>query len=305
MTNIESIHRDAVPALRTVRTSIDAERDTYWCHMHPNARVGEPRARPCFSGALLEDLAAFQGWAARRIERRAAESEATPLAHVVLASDQDVFNLGGDLALFARLIRSRDRQTLLDYAYRCIDVAMGFHRLADAPVHTIAVVQGAALGGGLEAALCCNTLIAERGASMGFPEVLFDLFPGMGAYSFLSRRVPPNVAERMMLDGRTYLAEELYAMGAVDILVGPGEGIEAAHDFIRRNRRISNARRAMTQVRDICTPITRRELDAVTEVWVDAALQLDQRALSTMDRLVRAQQRRFVAEAGESVVQGA
>jgi DSF synthase len=296
MTNVELLHRDPLPALRTVRAAVEAEQHTYWCHMHPAPRPGEPAVRPCFSGALLEDLAAFQSWVARRIERNCSEADEEPLAHVVLASDQAVFNLGGDLALFADLIRQRDRATLLAYARRCIDVAVGFHRLTPAPVHTIAVVQGEALGGGFEAALCCNTLIAEEGTGMGFPEVLFDLFPGMGAFSFLSRRIPPTQAERMMLDGRVYGAEDLHRMGVVDILVPRGEGMDAAREVIRRNRRIPSARRAMRTVRDLCQPVPRAELDAITEVWVDTALGLGDKALGTMERLVRAQRRRFVGE---------
>jgi DSF synthase len=296
MTNVELLHRDTVPLLRTVRAEVEAESNVYWCHMHPLPRPGEPATRPCFSAGLLNDLAAMQGWTARRIERVCAESDEEPLSHLVLASDQSVFNLGGDLALFAQLIRGRDRASLLAYARRCIDVAVGFHRLTEAPVHSIAVVQGDALGGGFEAALCCNTLIAEEGTGMGFPEVLFDLFPGMGAFSFLSRRIAPAQAERMMLDGHVHAAEDLHRMGVVDLLVPRGAGIDAALEVIRRNRRIPSARRAMRTVRDLCQPVPRAELDAITEVWVDTALGLGDKALATMERLVRAQLKRFVAK---------
>jgi DSF synthase len=51
----------------------------------------------------------------------------------------------------------------------------------DRDVTTIALVQGDALGGGFETALSSNVLIAERSAKLGFPEILFNLFPGMGA----------------------------------------------------------------------------------------------------------------------------
>jgi DSF synthase len=302
MTNIELLYPDPLPTFRTVRAAVEAEIHAYWCHMHPAPRAGETATRPCFSAALLDDLAAFQAWAARRIERTCGESEDEPLSHLVLASDQPVFNLGGDLALFAQLIRQRDRASLLAYARRCIDVAVGFHRLTSAPIHTIAVVQGDALGGGFEAALCCNTLIAEEGTGMGFPEVLFDLFPGMGAFSFLSRRIPPSQAERMMLDGRVYGADELHRMGVVDILVPRGEGLDAAREVIRRNRRIPSARRAMRAVRDLVQPVPRAELDAITEVWVDTALGLGDKALATMERLVRAQRKRFVGDGDAAAI---
>jgi DSF synthase len=210
----------------------------------------------------------------------------------VLASDAEVFNLGGDLALFAQLIRSGNRGRLLEYAKLCVEVAFNFSRLYEDRVHSIAVVQGEALGGGFEAALCCHTIIAEEGVGMGFPEVLFDLFPGMGAYTFLTRRVTPAQAERMMLDARIYPAEELLKMGVVDYVVPRGEGQQAARDLIRRHQRISNALRSMNVVRQACRPVSLEELLAVTSEWVEAAMRLNERALKTMERLIRAQQKR-------------
>jgi DSF synthase len=127
---------------------------------------------------------------------------------------------------------------------------------------------------------------------MGFPEVLFDLFPGMGAYTFLTRRVAPAQAERMMLDARVYPVEELLAMGVVDMGVPRGEGIQAARDLVRRHKRIGNSLRSMNAVRDACKPVSLDELLEVTTEWVDAAMRLDERGLRTMERLIRAQQRR-------------
>ena len=83
-----------------------------------------------------------------------------------------------------------------------------------AGAHSIALVQGDALGGGFEAALSCHTIVAEEGVQMGLPEVLFDLFPGMGAYSFLCKRIAPRMAEKLMLEGSVYTSEELLPHGA-------------------------------------------------------------------------------------------
>ena len=210
----------------------------------------------------------------------------------MLASDADVFNLGGDLDLFCRLIRNQDRANLLAYARQCVEGVYGFYRGLNEDIHTIALVQGDALGGGFEAALSCHTIVAESGVGMGFPEVLFDLFPGMGAYSFLRRRVSPGQAERMMLDGRVYSSDELHAMGVVDILAPRGEGIAAVHDVVARNRRIAHARLAMNRVQAACHPVGFEELMTVTEDWADTAMQLGEKSLRTMERLVRAQLRR-------------
>ena len=167
-----------------------------------------------------------------------------------------------------------------------------FHNGLGAGAHTIALVQGDALGGGFEVALSCHTIVAEEGSSMGLPEVLFDLFPGMGAYSFLCKRIAPHQAEKLMLEGNVYRSEELHAMGLVDVLVPRGEGVAAVNEIIRRNSRIPHARAAMHRVRAMSQPVTLEEMMAITEVWVDTALQLGEKALRTMERLVRAQYRR-------------
>jgi len=285
MNRSSHLHSESTSSL--IRHVSDRDANVDWCHMHTG--VSDAYV-PCFSERLLQEMRRCQ----ERV-RRAVASNSDPNAgihHLVLASDSDVFNLGGDLALFSSLIRTGNRGRLLDYAKLCIEVAFNFHKLYEDRIHSIAVIQGDALGGGFEAALCCHTIIAEEGSGMGFPEVLFDLFPGMGAYTFLTRRVTPAQAERMMLDGRVYPVEELHAMGVVDMLVPKGEGMQAARDLVKRHQRIGNALRSMNFVREACRPVNLNELLSVTTEWVDAAMRLGDRGLRTMERLSRAQQRR-------------
>jgi DSF synthase len=290
MPGVELLYREM--GYSTLRTHEDSASGTFWCHMHARNFPNDSAYRPCFSTTLLKELREFQLRTATQLRLPLQLARKRPLSHVVLASATDVFNLGGDLDLFCRLIRLQDRGSLMAYARQCVEVAYGFHRHLNEDAHTIALVQGDALGGGFEAALCCQTIVAECGAGMGFPEVLFDLFPGMGAYSFLCRRISPAMAERMMLDGRIYSAEELHEMGVVDVLVPRGEGVAAVQDVIRRNQRIGHARLAMNRVHAACHPVSFEELMNVTEIWVDTALQLGDKSLRTMERLVRAQLRR-------------
>lgn len=275
------------PSMSLVRHETDTTQGSHWLYMHASR---PDYYHPCFSEHLLHDLKRCQ----RSIRNQIASTEDSRagVQHLVLASDSDVFNLGGDLALFALLIRNGNRGRLLEYAKLCVEVAYNFSRLYEDRVHSIAVVQGDALGGGFESALCCSTIIAEEGTGMGFPEVLFDLFPGMGAYTFLTRRVPAATAERMMLNGRVYAAEELHEMGIVDQVVPKGQGLVAARNLIRHNQRRTNALRALNAVRHSCQPVSLEELLSVTTEWVDAAMRLSDRGLRTMERLIRAQQTR-------------
>lgn len=278
MSTIESLHRARLH--RTIRVESDADGACDWLYMHADHASG---IRPCFRVELMHDM-----WAML--------SEATsprPLHHVVLASDAPgAFNLGGDLALFSQLIRAGNREALMDYATRCVD---GVHLLHDGlggNVRTIALVQGDALGGGMELALACQVIVAEEGTELGLPEVLFGLFPGMGAYSFLCRRVPPQTAERLILEGRILPAEELHRMGIVDVLAPRGHGARVVRELIAQEQRAPHAHLALNRVRRVAQPVSYDELIAITGIWVDAALALGERSLRTMERIVRAQARR-------------
>lgn len=272
----------------TIGVIEESHREVYWMHMHTH--LARNPGRPCFSSNLLDDLMKQQAYVRHRINERQSGSP-----FLVLVSDSDVFNLGGDLALFCELIRHRDREALLDYARRCIHCAYGFSSGLHEDAHCIALVQGNALGGGFEVALSCHTIVAEEGVLMGLPEVLFDLFPGMGAYSFMCQRISPRKAERLMLEGNLHTAEELLEMGLVDYVVPRGKGAETVEQIIRDGSRIPHAWKAVQRAKRGATAPSFDELMRITEIWVDTALELGEKSLRTMERLVRAQDRRSTA----------
>lgn len=146
-----------------------------------------------------------------------------------------------------------------------------------------------ALGGGFESALASNVLIATEEAEMGFPEIRFNLFPGMSAYSFLARSFGMATAKKLILSGATYSARELYDMGIVHQLAENGNGQKSVEKYIRQHMRSSNGQRALQQVGQRYHPIDYQELEDITTIWVDAALRLTGRDLRLMDRLVNAQ----------------
>ena len=266
------------PRYTTLKTHYDAKHEVAWCYM-----LAQPR--PSFTPALLEDLNA---WCDQLASGQACNGQ--PIAYHVLASDvPGVYNLGGDLALFRQLVEAGDREGLLHYARRCIDAMHANIRHFDRDITTLSLVQGDALGGGFETAMSSDVLIAEKGSKLGLPEVLFNLFPGMGAYSLLSRRLTPAQAERLILSGRIFTAEELYDMGVVDVLAEAGEGEMAVYEYIRRENRARNGFRALRRVRAHVDPVTYQELADITDIWVDAALALNERDLRMMERLVSRQ----------------
>ena len=267
-------------------THIDHDHGAAVLSMHPSPR-------PSFTPELLGEMEFWSQTTAERVRHEIERDGRSDVRYAVLKSDMPgIFNFGGDLQRFVDLIRAGDREGLMDYALRCIRCTHTFSRGFGVPVTSIALVQGRAQGGGLEAALAANVLIAERGTQLGFPEVLFNLFPGMGAYSFLSRRVTPAIAERMILSGDLYDAEYLHELGVVDVLAEAGEGESCLHDYIRDADRHEHVHGLMQRIRTTHNQVPFEELRDITELWVDSALRLGERELRTMGRLVRAQDRR-------------
>lgn len=261
-------------------TYYDEHNQIAWGYMH-----SEPR--PCFTNVLLDELISWWG----DISNRKNAAGLVDTRYVVLGSSHaDIFNLGGDLNLFHKLIIDRNADQLLHYAKVCIEVIyLNAMHLGQPGIKTISLVQGDALGGGFECALSCNTLIAERGAKMGFPEILFNLFPGMGAMTFLGRKIGYSQAEKIILSGKLYSAEEMFELGVVDVLANKGEGELAVYEFIRKESKQRNGTLALRAAREIAQPIEHSELMRIAEIWVDAALRLEPKDLRMVERLVSRQ----------------
>jgi enoyl-CoA hydratase/carnithine racemase len=96
-------------------------------------------------------------------------------------------------------------------------------RLADLPMPTIAAIEGNALGGGLELALCCDIRIASARAKLGLPEVRLAVTPGSGGTQRLPRVVGPARAKELILTGRVLTADEAERIGLVSEVVPAGE----------------------------------------------------------------------------------
>ncbi|MET0081061.1 MAG: crotonase/enoyl-CoA hydratase family protein, partial [Candidatus Thiodiazotropha lotti] len=221
-----------------------------------------------------------------------------PVDYLIFTSDvPDVFNLGGDLAFFVDCIKNNDRETLAQYARLSIDVLYSnYSNLGMNNVTTISLVNGTALGAGFEAALSSDYIIAVEGSEFKFPEVVFNMFPGMGAYSFLSRRIAPAEVEKMIVNAEGYTAEKLYEMGIVDMIAEKDRLDEALRQFIRRLKRSNITRKAVLNMRNRVMPLDKQELNDIADHWVDAAFSLSDRDINAMSRLVRAQTRMMASQ---------
>ena len=255
-----------------------------------SAALGVLRVRTCVKPIQCYSLAAMG-----ELQQMLSDISANPglVRHFVMTSDVPrVFNFGGDLALFVLLVRAGDVESLKLYGQRCVDLVWWMENAANLGVHTTVLSQGDTLGGGLESVLPFHRIIFEKSAQGGFPEVLFNLFPGMGAWDFTIRKAGFAVASEMILSGRLYSAEELHYRRMIDVVAGDGEGEKAIerviHDVDPRHRGTLAALRAQR----LAAPIRYESLMAIVDQWAESALGLTDRDLRLMERLARAQARK-------------
>ena len=262
-----------------LRVKIDDEHKILWV-------VIDLQDKLCYSITFLDNLTHVKDLIVYLIRKE-------NIRYVVAYSlNKGVWNLGGDLEYFVTCIRSKNKNSLRDYAYKCIDLVYNYNSNYEMDVFSTCVVQGNAFGGGFESALSGNFIIAEQSAKFSFPEIIFGTFPGMGAYSFLTKKVGFNKANEIINSNKTYSATEIQQLGIINEVCDDGFGIARMETMIKSGeleKYVSNP------FPNICNRVSKQELIDVVNVWIDKAFTLTEDNHNRMLRLANAQKRKVEA----------
>jgi DSF synthase len=274
--------------LRQLEIGHDPARGILWLRMrHPE--------RACFTSELMADMRAVQ-LRLKDLFGGLRDPRDMPFQWLVWASDAPrAWSLGGDLTAFCRFIRNQDHAGLLAYAEQAVAILYDNYRSLDLPIMTAALVEGDALGGGFEAILTDDLVVGERGAKFGLPEILFNMFPGMGASSILVRKLGSAQAVRMILSGQSWTADEAHAAGAVSLVAGPGGARAELHRYVDYNRARIRGEIALHQARRRAEGLAIDEMLDVVRLWTDLTLGLNEDSLRRMTSLARVQERKRAA----------
>jgi enoyl-CoA hydratase len=198
--------------------------------------LNRPESRNALDWAMLEALGAALD-----------EIEADAKIRVVLirSAVSRVFVAGGDIAVMRDLDVAEG--TRFVYAGQRL-----LSRLEASRVVFIAVVDGYALGGGLELALACDMIVASDGAKFALPETRLGLFPGWGGTQRIVRTVSPQRARELVFTGRQLSAREAYDFGFINRVVSPTDvetvALELAGEVIKSSpEAVSQSKRALVQ----------------------------------------------------------
>ena len=208
----------------------------------------------------------------RQLGQTATQLAADDQVSVVILSSalERAFSVGADL-------KERRGFAEDDLRRQRLVVRETFAALVEIPVPVIAAVEGFALGGGFELALCCDLIIASASAVLALPEVGLGLIPGGGGTQLLPRRIGLNRAADLVFTGRRVTADEALQLGLVDRLVPEGAARGSAHELAKQIAAKSpiSLRAAKRALRNGLDVDLASGLEIESRSWEEAAFSAD------------------------------
>ena len=157
------------------------------------------------------------------------EAEQSSAHVVVFRSGGRFFSTGVDISLIERVATTSDTTEIGEFGRA---LQSRFRRIEGLTAPTVALIQGHALGGGLEFALACDLRIAEESARMGLPEAKLGLLPGAGGTQRLTREAGRGTALRLILTGELVSARWAEQHGLVQFCLPDGQGDTGCHELV-------------------------------------------------------------------------
>lgn len=171
----------------TLRTEVDGTIGTI--------TLNRPKALNAINTQMVEELGqALDAW------------KDVGLTAVILTGEGKAFAAGADISQMSGFTATQAQQFALS-GQRTL------RKLEHFPAPTIAAVNGFALGGGCELAMCCDIILSAPKAKFGQPEVSLGVIPGFGGTQRLVRRVGRQAALELMMTGRVIRADEAVSLG--------------------------------------------------------------------------------------------
>jgi enoyl-CoA hydratase/carnithine racemase len=196
-------------------------------------------------------------------------------ACIISSARKSVFSAGGDLRELyatAAAVAAKDRPAGVRAFLERIHAVM--NAIDEAPFVTIAAVHGACLGGGLELALACDMIIADKMARFAFPELRLGFIPGFGGIPRLKRDLGNAFVRDLLFTGRTVNAARAQAVGLVAQLAGEGEALRIARSTAAQITKYDAVTRAAAKkfIKPIPHDELRREIDLFCELFTRPAV---------------------------------
>jgi enoyl-CoA hydratase len=191
-------------------------------------------------------------------------------ACIVFSARKQGFSAGADLReLYQGAASLSDRERLLGVREFLERIHAVMNAIDSAPFVTIAAVHGVCFGGGLELALTCDMIVADKMARFAFPELRLGLIPGFGGIPRLKRDLGNAFVRDLLLTGRSVNATRAQAVGLVSQLAAEGEAPKLARATASQITKFDGVTRAAAKkfIKPIPHEELRREIDLFCELF--------------------------------------
>jgi enoyl-CoA hydratase/carnithine racemase len=194
---------------------------------------------------------------------------------IFTSARKSVFSAGADLReLYHGAAPLPEKERLVGVRNFLERIHAVLNAIDAAPFVTIAAVHGVCFGGGLELALACDIIVADKMARFAFPELRLGLIPGFGGIPRLKRDLGNAFVRDLLFTGRTVNATRAQAVGLVAQLAGEGEALRIARSTAAQITKFDAAARAAAKkfIKPIPHDELRREIDLFCELFTRPAV---------------------------------
>lgn len=245
---------------KTLSWKVEARVIELELHHAPHNEIGS---------AMLQDLEAF----AEALDAKGSGDAAAIILYSGLSAG---FSAGADLR---ELHRRSQGLSVAEKTAGVRDFLLRIHRVLNtidaAPLTTVAAVHGITFGGGLELALACDLIIADKTARFCFPELRLGLIPGFGGIPRLKRDIGNAVVRDMLLTGRSFNAAKAQASGLVSQVTAEGQALAAARTTAAQICKFDSGTTAAAKhfIKPIPHEELRREIELFCEMFSRPAVE--------------------------------
>ena len=191
-------------------------------------------------------------------------------ACIISSGRKPGFSAGADLReLYHSAISAGEKERLFGVRGFLERIHAVLNAIDAAPYVTIAAVHGVCFGGGLELALACDIIVADKMARFAFPELRLGLIPGFGGIPRLKRDLGNAFVRDLLLTGRSVNATRAQAVGLVAQVAAQGEALNVARSTAAQITKFDAAARAAAKkfIKPIPHEELRREIDLFCELF--------------------------------------
>lgn len=219
-----------------------------------------------------EDMNALNEEVVKQLDAKFSEADADQEVDTIFITGLGkAFVAGADIRFFVKNIKAHKINHILDFTKYGQEV---FNKIDKSKKRVVAILNGLALGGGLELALCADQIFATTKVNLAFPETGIGIYPGLGGTQRVTQRVGKGIAKYLILTGKMIKAKDALEIGLIDGVINS----EDVYDILEGQQAlpISKAKQLVGKWESIANFYTHNNYKSIiNNEYIDGGLDSD------------------------------